>query len=355
VDTSTADTGAAAVASASVCVLYGGRSSEREVSLVSGAALLRALAPPTEDGAGDLRGPRAVQGVEIEADGRWRVGERSLSPLEALAALDDVDVFVLGLHGGEGEGGVLQGLLRAAGKAFTGADVAASALCLDKTNTRLVAEAHGLRTARAVALTVEGWTEMREVVLDELKTWADGWVAKPRHGGSSVGVQLVREHDALGPAIDAALGEGDDALIEELIDGVEATVGVLGNPEQGLRVFTPVEIRPKEGRFFDYDEKYSESGAVELCPPEGLDAETCERLQERALRAYRALDCEGYARIDFLVPDDGEPVFLEANTLPGFTPRSLFPMAAGVLGLDFRSLCLELIRLALAPRRTPRG
>lgn len=348
-DTSTASPtqADARVADANVAVLLGGRSSEREVSLVSGRALVEALTP----GPGDPRGPRAVRVVEIEADGRWSVDGRSQAPLEALAALDEVDVFVLGLHGGEGEGGVLQGLLRAAGKAFTGADVASSALCLDKTNARLVVEAHGLRTARAVALTPEGFAELREVVLKELRGWADGWVAKLRHGGSSLGMELVREFAQLGPALDRLVQLGDDVLVEELIDGVEATVGVLGNPEQGLRVFPPVEIRPHAGRFFDFEEKYSEDGAIELCPPESLDAEACERLQERALRAYRALGCEGYARIDFLVPDDGEPVFLEANTLPGFTPRSLFPMAAAADGLDFRALCLELVRLALAMRR----
>lgn len=337
------------VADARVAVLLGGRSSEREVSLISGRALVDALTPPP----GDERGPRAVRAIEIEADGRWRVGDRSLAPPAALAALDDVDVFVLGLHGGEGEGGVLQGLLRTAGKAFTGADVASSALCLDKTNARLVAEAHGLRTARAVALTPEGYAELRDVILAELVSWADGWVAKQRHGGSSLGMEVVREADALPAALDRVVALGDDVLVEELVDGIEATVAVLGNPEQGLRVLPVVEIRPKDGRWFDYEEKYSESGAVELCPPESLDAEACERLQERALRAYRALGCEGYARVDFLVPEDGEPVFLEANTLPGFTPRSLLPRAAQADGLDFRALCLELVRLALAPRRAP--
>ena len=91
----------------------------------------------------------------------------------------------------------------------------------------------------------------------------------------------------------------------------------------------------------------------EFCPPERLDGSACAVLQERALRAYRALGCEGYARVDFMVPPDGEPVFLEANTLPGLTPRSLLPLAAAADGLDFRSLCLELVRLALLAKRTP--
>ena len=338
-----------AVADARVAVLAGGRSSERDVSLVSGRALCEALSAPP----GDARGPASVRAVEVAADGRWRVGDALLAPPAALTALDDVDVFVFGLHGGEGEGGVLQGLLRAAGKAFTGADVDASALCLDKTNARIVAAAHGLSTARALAVTPEGWRELSAAVLDALAGWPTGWVVKRRRGGSSLGVRVVRDAAEIPAAIEHGILEGDDVLVEELVQGVEATVAVIGNPEEGLRAFTPIEIRPKEGRFFDYEEKYAETGALELCPPESLDASACDVLRQRALTAYRGLGCSGYARIDFLVPPDGEPVFLEANTLPGFTPRSLFPQAARADGVDFRSLCLELVRLALTARRTP--
>lgn len=348
--TSTADrTVDPRVAHATAAVLLGGRSSERAVSLVSGEALCAALrAPP-----GDARGPSAVRRVEILPDGRWDVGGRRLSPPAAVAALEDVDVFVLGLHGGEGEGGVLQGLLAAAGKAFTGASVESSALCLDKTNARLVAEAHGLRTARALAVTAQGFAELKDAVLAELARWGTGWVTKRRRGGSSLGMRVLRDPAQLAGGIEEALANGDDALVEQLVEGVEATVGVLGNPDLGLRALTPVEIRPHPGRFFDYEEKYSAGGAEEFCPPERLDAAACETLQQRALRAYRALGCEVYARVDFIVPADGEPVFLETNTLPGLTPRSLLPLAAAADGLDFRTLCLELVRLALLAKRTP--
>jgi D-alanine-D-alanine ligase len=337
------------VADATAAVLLGGRSSEREVSLVSGAALEEALTAPH----GDRRGPRALRRVEILADGRWDVGGRALSVPAALAELEDVDVFVLGLHGGEGEGGVLQGLLQSCGKRFTGAGVESSALCLDKTNARLVVAAHGLATARALAVTAAGWAELADAVLAELERWGGGWVTKPRHGGSSLGTRVVERAEDLAAGIEDALANGDDALVEELVRGVEATVGVIGNPQSGLRAFPPVEIRPHAGRFFDYEEKYSQQGAEEFCPPRSLERSACERLEECALRAYRALGCEGYARIDFLVPPGGEPVFLEANTLPGFTPRSLFPLAAAAAGLDFRSLCLELVDLALTAKRTP--
>lgn len=337
------------VARASAAVLLGGRSSERAVSLISGEALCAALRAPS----GDLRGPAALRRVEILADGRWEFDGQRCSPPAAVAALADVDVFVLGLHGGEGEGGVLQGLLSAAGKAFTGAGVLSSALCLDKATARVVAEAHGLRTARALLIGAEAWTERKDALLSELAGWGVGWVTKPRHGGSSLGTRVVLAAVDLPAGIEEALATGDDVLVEELVRGVEATVGVLGNPEEGLRTLTPVEIRPHAGRFFDYEEKYSQGGALEFCPPERLDAGACAQLRERALTAYRALGCEGYARIDFMVPGNGEPVFLEANTLPGLTPRSLLPLAATADGLDFRSLCLELVRLALTAKRTP--
>jgi D-alanine-D-alanine ligase len=348
--TSTASAAAdARVARARAAVLLGGRSSERDVSLVSGNAMFQALQAP----AGDPRGPAALLRVEILPDGRWEVEGQRYTPPAAVAALDDVDVYVLGLHGGEGEGGVLQGLLRAAGKAFTGAGHEASALCLDKTNARLVVGAHGLRTARALAVTPLGFAELKDAVLAELASWGTGWVTKRRRGGSSLGTRVVRDPAQLAGGIEEGLANGDDVLVEEEVRGVEATVGILGNPEEGLRALTPVEIRPHAGRFFDYEEKYSAGGALEFCPPERLDAAACATLQERALRAYRALGCECYARVDFIVPPDGEPVFLEANTLPGLTPRSLLPQAAAADGLDFRSLCLELVRLALQAKRTP--
>ncbi len=351
-DTSTPERApASAVAQATVAVLMGGRSSERDVSFSSSRAVLDALVP--SPGESDDRGPKRVVPVEIEPDGRWTFAGETLAPAAALAALDDVDLWFLGLHGGEGEGGVLQGLFRAAERPFTGSDVGASALCLDKTNTRLVVGAHGLATPRAAAVTPEGWRELAPQVLGALEGWETGWVVKPRRGGSSLGMSVLRDAAGLGDAIELAMENGDDALVEELVEGIEATVAVLGNPQGDLRAFTPVEIRPHEGRFFDYEEKYSEAGAEELCPPESLDEATCEELRQLALRAYRALDCEGYARMDFIVPPEGPPAFLEANTLPGLTPRSLLPLAAASDGLDFRSLCLEILRLALEAKRSP--
>jgi len=367
----------ALLARAHVAVLAGGRSSEREVSLVTALAVREAL---QNDGAGgdhgdggDRRGPARVSAVELRPDGRWAVGERELSPAHALAELADVDVFFLALHGGEGEGGTIQGLLAAEGRRFTGSDVRASAVSLDKVFCRDLAAQAGMRVPRGKAVDAEEWAADPGGIVAELQAWeraVEGWVVKPRCGGSSVGTVLVRRGEGsaaqLAGALESALAEAfrweDEALVEELVTGVETTGGVLEDHAGRPRALEPIEIRPHEGRFFDYDEKYSEGGARELCPPESLEPQTCARVRELSLRAHGLLRCAGYSRSDFIVPFDregrpaGEPVFLELNTLPGLTPRSLLPRACAVDGLGYRDLCLAILAAALRePARSEAG
>jgi D-alanine-D-alanine ligase len=338
------------------CVLYGGRSSEREVSLVSGKRMLEALCTPLA--AHDRRGPLRALGVEVLPDGRWQVDRRALRIGEALQALDGVDVFVLALHGGEGEDGSLQGALRCAGRAFTGSSVAASAVAMDKVFAREVVAARGLRTAAGRLVARRELETDRARILHELAAWRGaGWVVKPRSGGSSIGCSVVRSPDDLADALAAALAFDEDALVEERIEGIEATSSVLVSPNEGPLALPIVEIRPRAGRFFDYQEKYAADGALELCPPESIAPETCERIGRLALAAHAALSCGGYSRSDFIVPaQGGEPVFLELNTLPGMTPRSLLPRAAAAVGIDYRTLCLWIVAEGLrrcAARRAP--
>ena len=327
-----------------VCVLSGGRSSEREVSLTSGARVAEALRTPVGDD--DRRGPARVRPVEVLPSGRWRVGKHDLSPGAALDSLGDVDVFFSALHGGEGENGALQGLLTCCGRAFTGSGVCASAVGMDKVFTRELLQGAGASVARGTSLSAGRWRRDRALVLAELDTWSrPGWAVKPRGGGSSVGATMVSRAAELADALDAAFAWEDQVLVETRIDGVEVTGGVLESPTEGTLALPVVEIRPRAGRFFDYREKYSEDGAIELCPQASLDQALESRVRELSLLAHRILSCGGYSRSDFIVPRDargalGEPVFLELNTLPGMTPRSLLPRAAAVAGIDYRTLCL---------------
>jgi len=250
-----------------------------------------------------------------------------------------VDVFFSALHGGEGENGSLQGLLTCSDMAFTGSGVIASAVSMDKVFARELVRAEGLRVAPAVALSRASWpSPTLAAALDPLT--AQGCVVKPRRGGSSVGCSIVHGRAGLEHALERAFQEGPEVLVEAFVRGIEATGGVLQAPGGELLSLPPVEIRPR-GTFFDYHEKYAEDGAIEVCPPSGLDANACERLRVQALAAHRALGCQGYSRTDFIVPAaGGEPVFLETNTLPGLTQRSLLPKSAAVAGIDYRTLCL---------------
>ena len=325
-----------------VAVLLGGRSSEREVSIKSGAAVLRALTGPALG---------RLVALEIEPDGRWKLEGRSLAALEALAALPRETLFFLALHGGEGEDGSIQGLLETQGFLHTGSGVGASALCMDKQHTRAVLVAAGLRVARGRLVQPFEWQRERARILLELGALSSsGFVVKPNRGGSSVDTFVLEDAQALETSVARVLATGDLALVEERIRGIETTCAVLGNARGELQALTPVEIVPKPGRFFDYAEKYDSDGAKEYCPPRSIAAETTQQLAELALRAHRAAGCDGYSRTDFFVSGEGQPLVLEINTLPGLTDRSLLPLSAAQQGLGFAELCLEILALALERR-----
>lgn len=328
-----------------VAVLFGGASGEREVSLQSGAEIARSLM--SDDG----RGPARVRQVELCEDGSWRFDGRSVGAARALEELGEVDVFFLALHGGAGEDGTLQGLFAASGRLHTGSGVAASALCMDKQASRALARELGLTVAPGLCLGPD--EPLLPARLEELGG-ASGWAVKPRRGGSSVATFVLAPGEPLEPAVAAVRATGDDCLIEAAVAGVEVSCGVLGNPGEELRALPPIEIQPAQGRFFDYEQKYSPGGARECCPPESLTADEVAAVRTAARRFYVGAGCAGYARVDFIVPPGGAPVLLEANTLPGFTARSLLPQEALQLGLDHRDLCLFVVQAALARARSAR-
>jgi D-alanine-D-alanine ligase len=334
----------AALEQVSVAVLYGGTSTEREVSLVSGRGVESALA------AGRLL--RAVRGIEIDARGRWLIDGRPLAPERALGELADVD-------------GTLQGLLESCSRRYTGSGVRASALCMDKLALRATAASEGLSVAPAVAFAASEWraegagrTAILARIQAELGARA---VVKPRWGGSSVATAVVETGSSeLARAVDAALAVDPCCLVEAFVAGVEVSCGVLGNALEEPESLPAVEIRPAPGRFFDYQQKYDERGAVELCPAPSLTPESERAVRRAAARAHRVAGCDGYSRVDFIVPPGHserpehpdpagcDPVLLEINTLPGLTPRSLLPREAAAAGIDYPRLCLEIIARALA-------
>ncbi|MBM3991183.1 MAG: D-alanine--D-alanine ligase [Planctomycetes bacterium] len=337
------------VESLCVAVLSGGRSSEREVSLRSGKGIARALRGELTRSAAL---PREVLEVEIDAEGRWIVEGAALAAEVALARLERVDVFFLGLHGGEGEDGTIQGFLSASGRVHTGSGVRASAVCMDKLATRGIAQSVDVRVAAGMCFCPAEWGVDRASLLARIEQLSsEGWVIKPRFGGSSVATTLTRDRAALEPAVEAVLATGDDVLVEARVAGIETSCGVLGERGDSPRALMPIEIRPTKGEWFDYAEKYSADGAHEYCPPRSVGERSITRIRHAAERVFARTRCEGYARIDFIVPSRGgvelEPVMLEVNTLPGFTERSLLPQEAAFEGLDYTALCVRILESAL--------
>ncbi|HUR29078.1 MAG TPA: D-alanine--D-alanine ligase [Planctomycetota bacterium] len=329
-----------------VAVLSGGVSGEREVSLVSGKSVCAALERSVQ-----ARCLKSVRPIEIDARGRWLVGGEARDAGRALAACDDVDVFFLALHGGAGEDGTLQGLLSASGRTHTGSGVQASALCMDKAATRGLAAGHGWRIAPGHCIGERDFAAAREKAIETalaLSSAKSGWVVKPRRGGSSVNTHVVARAELLEPAIVAVLASGDDALVEARVAGIEVSCGVLDSRPDSLRALPAIEIRPVDGRFFDYEQKYSTSGAREICPATSLSSAQEQRVREAALSMHVLAGCRGYSRSDFIVPEQGDPVLLEINTLPGLTPRSLLPQEAAVVGIEYDALCLWIVEAALS-------
>lgn len=329
-----------------IAVLMGGTSAEREVSLASGLAVLKALRDRghqvaaidtargfVDPGAEASLLPEGVHAVPpSELDG-------VLSPqaLAEISQLRAADVAFLALHGGAGEDGTLQAFLELLGIRYTGTGPLGSAIAMDKDVTkRLLRDADvptlPWRIARAPDFAYDA------DAVDDFVGYP--LIVKPSRQGSSVGMTVVERADALAEAIHRA-GEYDtEVMIERYVRGRELTVGVLGDLP-----LPPVEIRPKKG-IYDYESKYT-PGMTEYFCPAPLDRELTAQVQSYALRAFRVLKLSGYARIDFILAKE-RLYCLEANTLPGMTATSLLPKGAAAAGIDFPELCERIVSLAAA-------
>lgn len=336
------------MAGSDATILFGGASSERRVSVASGQHISAVL---DEAAAWYLAPTGAVFAASRQDLARFeRPFERDFVPVgEALfanlvAAVESAPgrVYVLALHGGEGEDGTVQRLLEARKIAFTGPGAEASARAFDKEIAKQVANAAGVRIAHSVHLSADPKV-MRASLRDLLAVYRR-IVAKPVAGGSSVGVLHLRAEADIEAAARAIEDSGEGYLAEQFVSGTELTVGVVDGP-QGARALPPSEVRLEEGRAFDYEGKYLGRGTREITPAE-VPREVTHAAQQLALDAHRALGCEGYSRTDMIVSAQG-PVFLELNTLPGLTRASFIPQQLAVEGtsmLQFLEGQLELAR-----------
>jgi D-alanine-D-alanine ligase len=329
-----------------VAVLAGGRSSEHDISLASARSVLEALDPDRYE---------AVT-VAIGRDGRWQL-ESGLSrhalspglgtrPAETLpiptndgtpATLADVDVVLPILHGPFGEDGTVQGLLELAGVPYVGAGVAASALAMDKDLFKKVMRDSGIPVARHVALRLG----------DEIRNpFGYPVFVKPARLGSSVGISKVHDGSELGPAVALARRHDEKVLVEEFVAGTEIECGVLGNRVPPPVASLPGRIDTLDHEWYDYASKYDEGGMNLIVPPE-LPHETIERVQQIAVDAFVAGECEGMARVDFFVRESGEVVVNELNTIPGFTATSVYAKLFEASGIPYAELLDRLVALAL--------
>lgn len=298
-------------------VLYGGPSSEREVSIESGENAAKAL-----ESAGH-------QVHRVLLDGTFNVRDaRSLG----------IDVALLALHGEFGEDGKIQSILEEADIPYTGSGIDASSRAFDKVLAKQAFERHSVRTPAWMSV------DMPQAILDsnveKLCDLNPPVVIKPATGGSSLGVTIVREKNQVEDALRKAAEYGDCVLIERFIKGRELTVGVIG--EEAL----PVAELKVPGEFYDYNAKYSDERTRIVCPAE-LDPDLAARVRALGLAAHRALGCRDVSRTDIILDESGMLWVLEVNTIPGMTSHSLLPRAAGAVGISFAELCEGLLRLAV--------
>ncbi len=329
-----------------VAVLAGGRSAEHEVSLSSGRAVREGL-----EAAG-----HEVLWVQIERDGVWRhEGERlSVCPGEGLLG---VDVVFGALHGPFGEDGTVQGLLETLDVAYVGAGVAASAVCMDKVLFKQLMGAAGVDQVEYVGVPERRWRTAPEQVLTEIAELGLPVFVKPAHFGSSVGIVKVIATEQLEGALEEAFAHDALVIVEALAGGVEVECGVLGrrrgehagrspigSAEAAALASEPGEIL-LEGDWYDYTAKYA-PGGMELEIPARIAAGARERVRELAVEAFEHAGCEGLARVDFFV--EGEQVLVnELNTMPGFTPTSVYVKLMAASGIAYPELLDRLCRLAL--------
>lgn len=335
-----------------VAVVFGGRSGEHEVSVVSARGVMAALDPARWEivpiaiaKSGAWLSPGETRDALDAGAAAFGGGQPMLRAPGALEALASCDVAFPLVHGTFGEDGTLQGFFEIAGLPYAGAGVAASAIGMDKALMKALFHEAGIPVPRYGVL--RSW-EVAASDADAVRyvESALGYpcFVKPANGGSSVGVTRARSREDLAEAFRAAFAYDDKAVVEEAISGQEVECSVLGNecPEASI----VGEIVPDRD-FYSYESKYDPASRTQLLIPARLTAAVADEVRELALRMYRVMGCEGYARVDFFVRDGAEVIANEVNTIPGFTSISMFPKLWEASGLRYPDLLTRILELAL--------
>ena len=357
-----------------VAVLFGGRSSEHAISCITAAGVLRAIdrkvydvipigvtrtgrwvlaaddpsrweltdgtLPEVKDG----DGPGVIAPLAI-GDGRMQV----LEPGELPRALSEVDVVLPLLHGPFGEDGTLQGLLELTDVRYVGSGVLASAASMDKPVMKIMLAAAGLPIGEHVVVMPGDWERHPDRVRDDIEEL--GWpvFVKPARAGSSMGISKVNGPDELDAAITSALRHDPKLVVEAMLEGREIECGVLESTDGGPPLTSlPGEVEVLSGHeFFDFEAKYLDEHSIRLTCPADLPADIVQRVRDLSVRAFEAMGCEGLARVDFFLRPDGTVLVNEINTMPGFTPMSMYPRMWAATGLGYTELVDRLLRLGL--------
>ena len=346
-----------------IAVIFGGKSSEHEVSRVSASYVLSVIPRDryevvtigiTKQGkwllySGD---PQAI------ADGRWEQDPNNvlafIAPAPSVSGmvvvrpegteLMKLDAIFPVLHGKNGEDGTIQGLFEMSGIPYVGCGVLASAACMDKAVTNILLDSFGIDQAAFTWFYTYDYYKDSQKVLAQIETALPQYplFVKPANAGSSVGITKAHNHEELLKAIDVAAKEDSKIVIEENIVGYEVECAVLGNEEPIASV--PGQIAPA-AEFYDYDAKYN-NAASELFIPARISKELQEKVREIAVKAYRSIGCSGLSRVDFFVTDEGRILLNEINTLPGFTSISMYPKLMAACGIEGADLIEKLLQSA---------
>jgi D-alanine-D-alanine ligase len=336
-----------------VGILFGGKSGEHEVSIVSAMSIYNALDKQKYD----------VTMIGIDPEGRWVLPDQTKllaqkdnprliklnkeKEVEVKAGMAGMDVIFPVLHGTNGEDGTVQGLLELAQIPFVGCGVLGSAICMDKEVARTLMKAAGIPVVETISVDIDEYKKNTKTLLDQAeKQLGYPYFVKPANAGSSVGVHKVKSRADAEKLVTDSFRYDLKVLFEHAVDAREIECAVLGNANP--KASNLGEIVPRH-EFYSYEAKYMDENGAELCiPPKGLKPEMTKRIQDCAVKAFKALQCRGMARVDFFLDRKTNELYLnELNTIPGFTNISMYPKMWEASGLPYPKLLDELIRLAI--------